>query len=229
MKIFAVVVCLIISACGTVDAPEICAPELPALRGIVGGAVDVGRRYPCVVRLDIEKGPNVMASGVVIGRKTILTVRHAVGDARVVRVTGLDQGERVGRSGTITLHPSLDLALVHFWEPLGLPVAELSTRPIADLIGLPAEIVGFGQDTINPADQRRKVGTGVVSHEDAGSIIVDEKNATHHGDSGGGVFVGGELVGIHVSTTSARIDGADHYFGRSVDVFAASDWVLENL
>ncbi len=210
-----------------------------------------GEEFDCVVQLEIlEMSPNIMSlgSGVVINNNWILTSAHGLTKANKVIATIDDM-----RYQSIKIIPhkkfkeyegKYDIALIkvpHIKKFDKFPV--LNTDK--DLLQRNVMISGFGLVCVaNKAseqkyDGKRRAGSNVsVDLED--HLIICEMNKEYHselefvlngGDSGGGLFIKGNLAGINscLIATDGKADGSygDRCGHTRVDLFL--DWIRENM
>jgi hypothetical protein len=177
-------------------------------------------------------GPTA-ATGVVVGRRSVLTARH-VWDDHAAAGGQLDQlyaavpdvksrrnqpsraiffnRYTVGRGDVIAFHASTDLNIP-------LPTVQWSYDP-QEGIGRGDRSLTYGYGPGYNADLRRAAGTlhQLISEQPpyTGDNVVDtlDPGAVRlgHGDSGGPVFVDDALVGIHVSDPPAGSDDKFAYW-----------------
>jgi hypothetical protein len=167
-----------------------------------------------------EDGTTPFGTCVLIHDRWALTAAHVV--------EGLQRGVVIASTGTrridrICVHQGFtnavylwhDIALVRVNEPFGLPrYPPIATGDVP--VGATASVVGFGitgrlstgHDTY---DGELRAGTGVVARIEAGVIVLPAKRGGSPlplciapGDSGGPLFVNGELAGIHSLTMKVR-------------------------
>jgi hypothetical protein len=165
-------------------------------------------------------GTTPFGSCVLIHDRWALTAAHVVEDFTrgvVIASTGRRRIDRIcvhqGFASAVYLWH--DIALVRVNESFGLPrYPPIATGDVP--VGATASVVGYGitgrlstgHDTY---DGELRAGTGVVSRVEAGVIVLPARRGGSPlplciapGDSGGPLFVNGELAGIHSLTMKTR-------------------------
>jgi S1-C subfamily serine protease len=213
--------------------------------------LEFGNKFDCVVQLEIyEKSPNIMSlgSGVIINNNWILTSAHGLTNTN--KVIAIIDNNRY-QSTKIIPHKDFkayegkyDIALVkvpHIKNFDKFPTLNTDT----DLLQRNVMIAGFGlvcraNDTSEQKyDGKRRAGSNTsIDLED--HMIICEMNSNDYselefllnsGDSGGGLFLKGDLAGINscIIATDGKADGSygDKSGHTRVDLFL--DWIRENM
>lgn len=212
--------------------------------------LEFGKKFDCVIQIEIyEKSPNIMSlgSGVIISNNWILTSAHGLSNSnKVIAIIDNNRYESI----KIIPHDKFkayegkyDIALIKVPDIKNFdkfPVLNTDT----DLLQRNVMICGFGlvckanNTSEQKYDGQRRAGSNTsIDLED--HMIICEMNKDDHselelilnsGDSGGGLFLKGNLAGINscIIATDGNADGS--YGDRSghtrVDLFL--DWIRHN-
>lgn len=179
--------------------------------------LDYGAKFRCVVKVRTRRsvdGVNQFASGVVVSRRDVVTAAHVVEGTDNWGII-LD-GQEVPISG-VAVHPRFDTNRIGHND---LAVARLARDVTLDFypslyggdgeVGEVASIAGYGITGTfatggTVSDGRLRAGSNVIDRVEGGMLICStpggRKTALEFliapGDSGGGLFIGNELAGIH--------------------------------
>lgn len=179
--------------------------------------VEYGAKFKCVVKVRTRRlsdGVEQFASGVVIGRRHVLTAAHVVDEAKDWAV---DDGSRKIAITGVAIHPQYnenrfghnDVAVARLAEDFVLDFYPPIYSGDAEA-GAVVSICGYGvTGTFNTgysfSDGVKRAGSNTVDRTEAGllvcSVLGGRKTALEFlitpGDSGGGLFIGNELAGIN--------------------------------
>lgn len=179
--------------------------------------VEYGAKFKCIVKVRTRRNADNVdqfASGVVIGKRHVLTAAHVVIDTKDWSV---EDGERKVAVKGVSVHPQFtearfghsDVAIATLSEdwPLDFypPIYRGDSEP-----GAIVSICGYGVtgtfDTgYQFSDGIKRAGSNIIDRTEAGmlvcSVLGGRKTALEFlitpGDSGGGLFIGNELAGIN--------------------------------
>jgi len=115
-----------------------------------------------------------------------------------------------------------DIGVVDLATPTAVtPLLFERSAPTADLVNMPARIVGYGQTVYNTPNQVRYSATTIVASLDSGDtlLIGDATHRTCVGDSGGPAIYGGVVLGIDSYSDTTGCTDPSHF--RRTDVYAA--------
>ncbi len=208
-----------------------CSPSLESSsHGIVGGAPTTD--HAAVVSLFWLDG--FLCSGVLIERDRVLTAGHCLygfpDDAAALTVRFGPQAETPDASITASsfaVHPDYstlvtrDLAEVLLSEDAPVGPVPWARDPV-DELGLELTLVGYGETApgTDPDLFRREAVTELDEVTDWQLKWFDTEAGICSGDSGGAVFLDGELVGIAVEGDPGCAE-----WGAAVRLSEASDWL----
>ena len=217
--------------------------------------VDFGQQFPCVKRIraleqqpkDPKKVITWYASAVVIRPHWILTAAHVVGNVAQPTILGDTPASAAYPLGMIIVHPLFDdnkngfydIALGYSEKDFGLDFyPELYTAH--DELGKTSTLAGFGfrgtfHTGTTESDNKRRAGSNVVSRIERSVLVCDPSRHNRTsleflitpGDSGGGLFIGNKLAGIHSFLMAADGKPNGTYTDESAHtrVSLYADWV----
>lgn len=178
--------------------------------------LEYGSKFRCVAKISCFKaGKLQMASCVVVSPTTILTAAHVVDGTDRWTVT-TDEGER-HELAEVLCHPDFDEGVL---GTVDVAVGRLSREILLDFyppiyggedeVGRVVSIAGYGTTGtfaggVNFSDGRKRGGSntidGVVRGMLVCSVVGGKKTSMEFlvapGDSGGGMFIGNDVCGIH--------------------------------
>lgn len=187
--------------------------------------VEFGKKFPFVRRIRaVEPKPKDpmrvvtwYASAVMIKPHWVVTAAHVVDGVADPTILGDDKDSTEYPLSRIISHPQFDqgrngyydIALGYSEKDLGLEFyPELNTD--TDELGKPVTLAGFGffgtfHTGMTEQDGKRRAGSNKVSSQERSVLVCtpsnDNKTALEFlitpGDSGGGLFIGNKLAGIH--------------------------------
>lgn len=213
--------------------------------------VNFGKKFDCVVQIAIYNDPEKLAffgSGVVIHPEWVITSAHGLTQAKKIT---FKLNDKIYESLKIICHPEFnldhgkyDLALIKIPKIQNFgqfPI--LNTDP--DLLNRNVTISGFGMSCYANSTQKitydgnRRAGSNFSTALENHLIIceMDKDNPSelefliNSGDSGGGLFVNGELAGVNscIIATDGEADGSygDQSGHTRIDIFA--EWIQETI
>lgn len=226
--------CLVIGACREEGTPA--RTEAP----IIGGALDDA--HPAVVALWLPEVGRI-CSGVLIAPDLVITAAHCVfgfgpGDVIILVGQSVFTPDAVLGASDIFVQPGVtgellgvdapggvDLAIVRLSTPAEIEPAIMDLQPTG-LLGSTVEVVGYGID--DPAGTgaglRRTVATSVAAVCPRLIFLPEMERNSCLGDSGGGLFLGGNLIAL---TTLVGSGGCGSTWNTRLDVHAA--WIQDVL
>lgn len=208
---------------------------------IIGGTPSPGEQ-PTVLLASYPADRSVLATctAVLVSPTVLLTAAHCVdaanhpnyifgmftGDDATAYTTLAELEPHLVPVAMVAAHPSYngfdvaDLGVAVLAAPTTItPVAVNRAALDATVVGKTARIVGYGQIVYQQPNQRRYEATTTVAALEPGRLVVgDSQRAPCLGDSGGGVFVDGVLLGID-SYGPVGCGGAARY--QRTDTYAA--------
>jgi len=239
--------CVLLAAVAHGGEPQI---PLPGTPGIFGGAPTAGFPEVGAVGVRRQDGQLAVCSGTLVAPTVVLTAAHCLRDARAAGVvffpTGDFETRLEMRVRNVAVHPAYggrpfaDLGLLFLSSPAGaiLPAALADRRPGRSR----GDIVGFGDN-----------GAGVSLVKQVGAVRLDRRCPRRaipqvrfrrgelkgslcwrpgrggsdicSGDSGGPLYVGGRLAGVHSGGLSRTPDGCPGVLAWSTDVTRFRDWI----
>ncbi len=219
ISLIAVLSCLGLTSCGGGGGGDSKSSSSCNFFKVINGEECRSDSLP-IVRLEIfgTQG-NVICTGTIASQDTVLTAAHCVFQAsRVIAVH--DRGSIEANSATLNplwftqsssqrlpagalVNPAFDVAVVNFpgiANLLGLPPVDIELSN-AVKAGDQIDLVGFGEDgTGQPLINGNPRGTSIRVEAVEDGMIFSRFNSTNsgacRGDSGGGVFASGRLVGF---------------------------------
>jgi hypothetical protein len=211
--------------------------------------LELGSKYSSVVQLDINMGNNITAvgSGVIIDENWILTAAHGIVNSSkvVAHKDGISY-----ESTKIVPHKdfdydkgSYDIGLIKFNKKFNLnKYPELCKDD--KLEGKQVIMCGYGtiKSANNPdlekLDMKIRAGSNIIDKIEDHLYIcsMSKENNTRHeyiisgGDSGGGLFIDNQLVGINSCciSTDGKTDGSYDDQSGHTRIVLFLDWIEEN-
>ncbi len=192
--------------------------------GIVGGTPESDQ--PAVVAIVAQLGvcgedDIVYCTGTLIAPRAVLTAKHCLDfppPGGMVVIGGPDARDPAApRLSVIAVYAAEndDVAILALPSPLPATAVTLRRLPIDDmLLGTSVRVVGYGVDDVGAVGLKRSGDATIDQVEPRRFRIVPGPALSCNGDSGGPVFIGGELAGVTsfgdaacvFSGTNARID-----------------------
>jgi hypothetical protein len=158
---------------------------------------------PAEASVPIYAGPSYGGSGTVIaaenGKSLVVTAKHVV-EGRTPIVIGELNGPKIAAT-LLAMHPTADMALIVVNAKL--PAATLAVS--APKEGTTVVLYGYPADRSPRLWKKTGRWAGYVPF-DGGMAGVTRDFVSISGDSGGGVFAGNTLVGVHHSTRQETPD-----------------------
>lgn len=208
-----------------------------------------GEGFHCVLRLSArqESGVRQFASAVAIDPTHVVTAAHVVEGTHDVRV--VCRGTEYAAT-KVRMHPDYDLKKLGVGDiavlTLGSPLPMKTYPPLysaRDEAGAVASLAGYGMfgtftTGAKKSDNKRRAGSNVIDSV-TGSLLVCSVSAVRptsmefligSGDSGGGLFVGDSLAGVHSYLMAVggkspnSMSGEESYHSR---ISEYRDWILK--
>lgn len=186
--------------------------------------LEYGAKFRCVARIICRKESKLqhIASCVIIAPRYVLTAAHAVGECDEFEIK-LDTGESFPLAA-MTAHPSFgEDALKTTDVAVGRSAREIPLDfypPLYsknDEAGKVVSIAGYGitgtfSTGATISDGHKRAGSNIVDAAADGKLVCSVSKGKRTslefligpGDSGGGLFIGNELCGIHSSVVHGR-------------------------
>jgi hypothetical protein len=193
--------------------------------------VQYGRQFPYVLKIrcrNVETNVFQSASCVAIDPRWVITAAHVVAGCDKVSV---DKGDTAITAEEVIIHPEFhedklgnsDLAICRLSGDVGLSFYP----PLyggSDEVGRTASMAGWGITGTfatghQISDDKRRGGANMVSKAEAGVLVcliggdpnVQMEFCIAPGDSGGGLFIGNKLAGIHSFVSAHRRSPTSKY------------------
>ncbi|MBN9644830.1 S1 family peptidase [Corynebacterium sp. CCM 8862] len=176
---------------------------------------------------------NMSCTATLITPDTLLTAKHCIGQGNrsFISIGGQHFGE-AHQAKSVILHPSVDLALVKLYEPSRMPTVPISGVHLAQ--GMTGTIIGWGGAVNTPfmpvqqatAEVQRRVVHVPSPEPDAVLIETFIKGGLiQRGDSGGPLFIDGQLAGIASMSNAGDNNSVEGTIGWYVPVAEYLDWI----
>lgn len=209
---------LLLSGCAESDGTELSSEEIGyATSDIIGGKAETRAAYDSVVFLVINN--NELCTGSLISPRVVLTAKHCIVNATPATVVvgagnAINAAKRYGtvtdiRTTSDTAIEGKDIAVVLLDKEGTLTTQKWAKNTVA-YAGKTVGLVGFGQQQVGQSG----TGTYGTKMSTTTTVLVDSNvefaiagPSTCFGDSGGPVFLDGNVIGV-VSRGQANCTGS---------------------
>ncbi|MEO8706618.1 MAG: trypsin-like serine protease [Kofleriaceae bacterium] len=212
-----------------------------ATNEIIGGSRSIGAQATVLLAsYPADRSVLLTCTAVVVAPTVLLTAAHCVDRPNHLNhIYGVFPGDDASAFPTLAMlepqllpvavakaHPQYettvpffaDIGVVVLRSPIANTPVAMQRDPIDDtIVGMPAQIIGYGQTVFDQPNLARFEATTTVASIDEDTIVVGDANK--HGclgDSGGPVIVDGKVAGVD-SFGPVGCTAASHY--RRVDFF----------